>query len=108
MQTMEYNSPFGDGVSVTRHGSDGSSGDPPPVDAGLEAGDDEFTITSVGDGMEAVTQTGSSELAESMTSPIERRIADSRWSRDDIELAIRMLGLVATMAALYATYHGGR
>lgn len=57
------------------------------------------------------TMTGSVELSnggELAGSPIDRRIAASNWSREDVELTVRVLSAAATIAALWLTYQGGR
>jgi len=87
---MAYSSPFEGESSVSAAAVEDVSA--AMVGAGSDS--DPFTITS--------------EAATSAVSPLEARIEASNWSREDVELMFEILSVAATLAALYATYRGGR
>jgi hypothetical protein len=87
---MEYSGPFEGATDVSRSAL-----------SGFDSADDPNEAI-------AVTTTGSYEAAEAAISPIEARLHSSAWSRQDVELTIKTVGTIATIAALYLTYQGGR
>lgn len=89
MEPTEYTSPFGStGAETTTAMLEGFE-QPDPGD--------EWGITSTGS-----TSAGSGER-----SPLDAMIADSNWTREDVELAVRILSTVATIGALYLAYQRG-
>jgi len=80
MQNFEYSSPF----EATSDGLDNEQVHPVSIDGSAI----ETTVESI--------------------SPVERRIEQSRWSRDDLELIIDVAGVLVTAAALWLAYERGQ
>ena len=59
--------------------------------------------------MATITGTGGGESVETTTteSPLSAWLADTRWSRRDLELLTDLIGAIGTLGFLYLALNGG-